>query len=148
LQLGFALAGKVDPTLLAACEAFGVPAGIAFQLHDDHLGIFGDIATGKSNHDDLREGKFTLMVAHASAQADGGQKKKLQALLGNAEATEDDLKAFRDILLATGADEYCQQQALVYADHARRQLADGAIGSPAMTEVLDGLLGYIVTRNK
>src|SRR5215468_8219809 len=49
-----------DGTLAAAYTAYGLPLGIAFQLRDDILGVFGDPAqTGKPAGDDVREGKRT-----------------------------------------------------------------------------------------
>ncbi len=47
-----------DGPLAAAYTAYGLPLGIAFQLRDDILGVFGDPAqTGKPAGDDVREGK-------------------------------------------------------------------------------------------
>ena len=55
---------------LAALRDFGLPLGVAFQLRDDLLGVFGDPAvTGKPAGDDLREGKRTVLIALARAEA-------------------------------------------------------------------------------
>ena len=63
LHLGAAIAGA-DDTTIAALRRYGTDLGIAFQLRDDLLGVFGDPAvTGKPAGDDLREGKLTLLVA-------------------------------------------------------------------------------------
>ena len=65
LAIGAALAGA-DAAQQAALAAFGHPVGMAFQLRDDVLGVFGDeAATGKPSGDDLREGKRTVLVAYA-----------------------------------------------------------------------------------
>ena len=51
---------------LDALRAFGLPLGIAYQLRDDLLGVYGDPeVTGKPSGDDLREGKRTMLVAIA-----------------------------------------------------------------------------------
>ena len=69
-QLGAALGGG-DDRLHDALGAYGSPLGRAFQFRDDLLGVFGDSAlTGKPTGDDLREGKRTVLVAHAFADAD------------------------------------------------------------------------------
>ncbi len=63
LLIGAAFAGA-DPSTLRGLSAFGIPLGMAFQLRDDILGVFGDSAvTGKPTGDDLREGKRTVLVA-------------------------------------------------------------------------------------
>src|SRR5690606_7614224 len=57
LELGARLAGA-DDELTAALRSFGTDIGVAFQLRDDLLGVFGDPdVTGKPAGDDLREGK-------------------------------------------------------------------------------------------
>ena len=54
------------PRQLAALRGFGLPLGIAYQLRDDLLGVFGDPeVTGKPSGDDLREGKRTVLIAIA-----------------------------------------------------------------------------------
>lgn len=63
LLIGAAFAGA-GPATLRALSAFGIPLGMAFQLRDDILGVFGDSSvTGKPTGDDLREGKRTVLVA-------------------------------------------------------------------------------------
>ncbi len=65
LHLGAALAGAL-PETVAALRAYGADVGVAFQLRDDLLGVFGDPAvTGKPAGDDLLEGKRTLLLATA-----------------------------------------------------------------------------------
>ena len=69
LHLGAAIAGA-DPDLVACYRRFGADIGVAFQLRDDLLGVFGDPAvTGKPAGDDLREGKRTLLLALAVERA-------------------------------------------------------------------------------
>ncbi|MBP0078474.1 polyprenyl synthetase family protein [Prescottella equi] len=70
LHLGAALAGA-DDALVAAYRTFGTDIGIAFQLRDDLLGVFGDPeVTGKPSGDDLRAGKRTVLFAEALQRAD------------------------------------------------------------------------------
>ncbi len=63
--IGAVLAGA-DATTIAALTSFGAQVGLAFQLVDDVLGIWGDPAvTGKSIHSDLRARKKSLPVTWA-----------------------------------------------------------------------------------
>ena len=66
-----------------ACTAYGIPLGIAFQLRDDILGLFGDPAeTGKPVSDDLREGKRTVLIAMARRRASAAQAETPRSLPG------------------------------------------------------------------
>ena len=63
----------------AALSRYGLDLGQAFQLRDDLLGVFGDpAATGKPAGDDLREGKRTVLVAHALAGADDAGRELVE----------------------------------------------------------------------
>ena len=65
LRMG-ALLGRAEPAVIEALGFIGTTIGVAFQARDDVLGVFGDPSlTGKSVVSDLREGKLTLLVAHA-----------------------------------------------------------------------------------
>ncbi len=76
LQLGAVLVNPNADSRL--WTDFGRPLGEAFQLRDDVLGIFGDEnLTGKPVGGDIREGKYTLLIAEALERADSKQ----QALL-------------------------------------------------------------------
>jgi geranylgeranyl diphosphate synthase, type I len=103
LQIGGALAGAPEE-LLESYSRFGVPLGEAFQLRDDVLGTFGSSAqTGKSALDDLREGKQTVMFAHAVQHASPAQLAHLSTWHGNPGLTEERAAEVRQILIDTGA---------------------------------------------
>jgi len=103
LQIGGALAGA-DPELLRRYSEFGLPLGEAFQLRDDMLGTFGSCdETGKSALDDLREGKQTVLFAHAVERATPAQQAYLRAWHGNPELNEQHASELRQILRDTGA---------------------------------------------
>ncbi|MFH8618849.1 polyprenyl synthetase family protein [Streptomyces sp. NPDC017979] len=103
LHIGAALAGA-QPELLAGLSAYALPAGEAFQLADDLLGVFGDPqTTGKPNLDDLRGGKHTVLVALAREHATPEQRDTLDALLGRPGLGPQDATRLRRILVATGA---------------------------------------------
>lgn len=59
------------------------PAGIAFQLRDDALGVFGDpTVTGKPAGDDIREGKRTALLALTLQNADVASRQRLEQIYG------------------------------------------------------------------
>ena len=73
-SIGAILAGA-DETKVAALKTFGAQFGLAFQLVDDVLGIWGDPAvTGKSVHSDLQSRKKSLPVTYAWTHAAHGPR--------------------------------------------------------------------------
>ncbi|SHE25932.1 polyprenyl synthetase family protein [Actinomyces glycerinitolerans] len=106
LQVGALLAGVAPHgELLTALEVFGEEIGIAFQLRDDVLGVFGDPAlTGKPAGDDLREGKRTVLVALAWQRCNNAGRKLLtRVLAGDEAATAADLSAAAALIRDCGA---------------------------------------------
>lgn len=80
LQLGVAAAAD-RPDVHALFHDVGTDLGIAFQLRDDVLGVFGDPAvTGKPSGDDLRSGKRTVLLAEAVELADKSDAKAANLL--------------------------------------------------------------------
>jgi geranylgeranyl diphosphate synthase, type I len=103
LHLGHALAAGA-PALAADYSAYGLPLGEAFQLRDDILGVFGEPeVTGKPAGDDLREGKETYLVLLARQRADRAGRQLLEAALGNAKLSVDEVAEVRRLLQACGA---------------------------------------------
>jgi geranylgeranyl diphosphate synthase type I len=103
LQLGLAITGA-PPATSAALVAYGDAIGTAFQLRDDVLGLFGDVATtGKSCTDDLRTGKRTLLVQRAVELVAPADREHLARCLGDAALTDDDAERCRHIVARSGA---------------------------------------------
>lgn len=102
LELGAVLGGAGAPAV-AQLRAIGLQLGLAFQLRDDLLGVYGDPAvTGKPSGDDLITGKRTVLIAEGLARADGGAAARLRALLGT-EVSPAELADARAILTDCGA---------------------------------------------
>lgn len=109
LQVGGALAGAGDD-LLATYQQIGDPLGDAFQLRDDVLGVFGDPdVTGKSNLEDLREGKPTVLITLARERADPAEAELLETFVGNAALTESEAERVRHVIVRTGARERVEE---------------------------------------
>jgi isopentenyl-diphosphate delta-isomerase type 1 len=127
LELGAALAGGAR--CAASLAAYGDAVGLAFQLRDDVLGMFGDPAvTGKSCRDDLREGKRTLLVLRALRLADGPDRRLLERSLGDPQLDEDTARRCCRIVAASGA--LASVEALIDAQQAVALHAIAALDGP------------------
>ena len=99
-----------DGSLTAAYTAYGLPLGIAFQLRDDILGVFGDPAqTGKPAGDDVREGKRTVLLAIARSRATAGQAQIIDRHLGEPLLDEAGTAEVRAAIAGTGAVAECER---------------------------------------
>lgn len=102
LHLGALLAGAGDD-VVDALRRYGTDLGIAFQLRDDVLGVFGDPSvTGKPAGDDLREGKLTLLVALARHHGDRAAADVVERAVGDPDLDADGVMRARDALLDLG----------------------------------------------
>ena len=102
-QIGAALGGG-DDQLYYALGAYGSPLGRAFQFRDDLLGVYGDPQlTGKPAGDDLREGKRTVLVAHAFAHADEAGRQLLLRRLGDPDLDADGIAELQQVITESGA---------------------------------------------
>jgi geranylgeranyl diphosphate synthase, type I len=142
LTLGALLAGA-DQDLLAACSAFGIAVGEAFQLRDDLLGVFGDPAqTGKPVLDDLREAKPTVLLAIARERANACERARLNALVGDPSLDQDGAAEARWILTVTGARAAVERMIAERCRHAMAVLADVPM-HPAGAIMLHQLVSHL-----
>jgi geranylgeranyl diphosphate synthase type I len=140
LHLGATLAAPARAgTLLDALSAFGLPLGEAFQLRDDLLDLFGDPSlTGKPVGDDLREGKPTLLVTLACAQATGPGARLLEEGVGRPDLSDAEVLELRSVIETTGARsevEAAIDRLAAAADAARRTLPVGEEARQALGEL-------------
>ncbi|MGB3375851.1 MAG: polyprenyl synthetase family protein [Microbacterium sp.] len=127
LVLGATLAGA-DEELLSSLRAFGHPVGMAFQLRDDLLGVFGDPAiTGKPAGDDLREGKRTALIALAREQLSDSRRTQLDVALGDPELSPDAVTTLQQLIRSTGAVERIESMISDRTDEAEHALASAGI---------------------
>jgi len=115
-ELGGMLAGAAE-TQLAALREFGAELGVAFQMQDDLLGLWGNPAqTGKSVGADLRNRKKTLPILHGMAHSVAFRT------LASSDVPLDDAHVDEGLALleAAGSQEYTRAQALA---HYRAALA-------------------------
>ena len=145
LLIGAALAGA-SAAQSDALSGFGLPLGIAYQLRDDLLGVFGDPAeTGKPAGDDLREGKRTVLVAIARAGVPGNVRNVLDELLGDPDLDDAQIALLRGVITDSGAVERVERIIAHQVSLALAALADAPLAPAAIAE-LNTLAHAVTTR--
>lgn len=109
-QLG-ALAGGADATAAEHCRSFGVHLGVAFQLVDDILGIWGDPArTGKPAHSDIRARRRSLPVVAALA-ADSQVARRLERLYLETRGSDEAVPRIVELVAEAGGRTWAEAEA-------------------------------------
>jgi geranylgeranyl pyrophosphate synthase len=135
-----AVLARAPTTDIGLVRQIGYDAGIAFQLSDDILGVFGDQSqTGKSNSNDLREGKRTLLAKEAYERAAPAQRKVFDELFGSPKLTEGQAQQLRDIITGTGALAQVEALARRYSSQANASLELLSIDAMSKRHVKDFL---------
>jgi geranylgeranyl diphosphate synthase, type II len=143
LQAGALLAGARDEAVSALGD-FGRGIGIAYQIVDDLLGVFGEEeSTGKSTLGDLREGKNTVLFAHAVTRPEWAP---VAHLFGDPTLTAEQGDLLRAALEEAGSRRYAEALARDYANRAWEALASPALTDRVRDEfrpVVAGVLGRV-----
>ncbi|HQO39751.1 MAG TPA: polyprenyl synthetase family protein [Spirochaetota bacterium] len=138
--MGYVLSGGRNEREKKRIEDFGVPLGVAFQVRDDLLGVFGvEGDTGKPNDSDIKEGKFTLLVQNAVASLQGSERAEFTARFLKPEKSELDVEYIRSMIIDSGAmnDTITRHRELI--DEARIKLDELALTGRSR-EVLCGVI--------
>jgi geranylgeranyl diphosphate synthase type I len=137
--LGAAL-GPATLEQLAALTEYGEQVGLAFQLVDDLLGIWGDPAvTGKPVLSDVRSRKKSAPIVLAAAES-----AQVRAYLEGADAEP---AAIAEAIEATGARERVRAEVAVHVERAGRALAGATLEPAAVAELLR-TAAYVTGRDR
>ncbi len=118
LHIGALLAGASEADLQILSN-YGIPLGLAFQIQDDILGLFGsEEKTGKPVGSDIREGKKTLLILHALEKSSKNEKELIVKALGNERVTVEEIDTVRDIVRRTGSLDYSKKLVAEMTDKA------------------------------
>ncbi|MET2012858.1 polyprenyl synthetase family protein [Microbacterium chocolatum] len=135
LVVGAAIAGA-DSAQSAALAAFGHPLGMAFQLRDDVLGVFGDEReTGKPSGDDLREGKRTVLIAYAREALPLPARRVMDDLLGDPSLDRTQIASLQQTIIDAGALERVEELIADYARQAERALSGARLDNAAVGDL-------------
>jgi geranylgeranyl diphosphate synthase, type I len=108
---------------IKALNGYSIPAGIAFQIRDDILGMFGDKKkTGKSANSDIKEGKRTFLIHNALKNGTPKQIKIINKYLGKDDLEQDEADMIRQVVVDTGSLNYSKKLTEKYVNDALMSL--------------------------
>ncbi len=115
--------GEMEDPKIDAVSRFSALCGTAFQLQDDILGVIGkEKSLGKPIGSDLREGKRTLVLYHAFNRAGRAEKDKMLSVLGNQDASQNDIEEVTNLLRDLGGIETVAKRAKDLIEQAHPHL--------------------------
>ena len=143
-EIGGLLAGA-DETTLRSYREFSLPLGLAFQLGDDLLGVFGDSQrTGKPSGDDLLEGKRTELIAHALNNLDAEKAQIVNNFLMRPQESPHQVADIQQLIESSGAKATVETEIRrlgeqTYTTLEQLQLPDSV--KAGLEDLVSGLLG-------
>ena len=141
-----ALLSTDDLAIVDAYARFGRSLGIAFQIRDDYLGVWGDEAvTGKSATSDIREKKKSYPVLVAFEQANDDDRAALGRIYAQETLSEADVEAVLAILERVGAAAQTDHIAGEYYDAALTHLERTGIRGAAQ-DLIRQYAAFLVQR--
>ncbi|RLF38403.1 MAG: polyprenyl synthetase family protein [Thermoplasmata archaeon] len=145
---GGGIVGGGSEKSIKALANYGKYLGLAFQIRDDYLDLCGkEEEIGKRIGNDIRDGKKTIIIAHAVENLDDKGKRILQSVLGNRNASDDDISRLVGLLKEAGSIDYAREKALFYSKLAAKEL-DKVEGKMEVLDDLKEIANYAATREK
>jgi geranylgeranyl diphosphate synthase type I len=140
-QIG-ALIGGASESIQDAYRQFGYHLGLAFQIQDDILGIWGnEQATGKSASSDLVEGKNSLPILYGLENSQDFRER-----WGSRPVNLDQVKPLSDLLEKIGARHFAElqirEQTSLALSHLEKAMPGGDAGK-ALWELTNRLLNRL-----
>ncbi len=140
-----ALLATDDEAVIARYRAFGWALGLAFQLNDDLLGIWGQEQTTGKEPTDLARHKKTLPVLYAMENATSADRQRLLTIQHAETPAATDLAEAVAILERSGARDYTRDQAHRYRDEALAELDAAGTVEPEARAGLERIIRSVIS---
>ncbi len=141
------LSGGASPEEVEALGEYGWRVGVAFQIRDDILGIYGSgEKLGKPVYSDLREGKKTLLIIYAMQHLDDEGREFLKRVVGNPNASQEEYRRAAELIREAGALDHAMERAKKLVDEAKKSLSRVDARDEEAKEILVELADFIVRR--
>ncbi len=147
LSIGGILAGASDDWLLSV-KKFGEYLGIAYQIQDDILGVFGDEAVlGKSTSSDIEEGKRTVLFAYCLSHGSPEHQEIIKNLYGKGKLTEEEQLLVKKVLIESGSLLYSRSLLKRYSDKAKKLIPSLTLDTQ-MQALVTSLIEILIERDR
>jgi geranylgeranyl diphosphate synthase type I len=134
-----------DDEIVRRYRAFGWALGLAFQLNDDLLGIWGQEQTTGKEPTDLARRKKTLPLIYAFEHAGPDDRQRLLGLYRDPSPTPGQLAEIVGILERTGARDYTRNEARRYRDEALSELDAAGVVDRDARRRLEEIIVSVIT---
>lgn len=136
LKMGALLAGA-SAADADALYKFGEQIGLAFQLQDDYLDVYGDPQTfGKEIGGDITQNKKTYMLINAFCKADAAQREELDKWIGAKEFDrKEKVAAVTRLYNEMGIDKMAQAKIAFYFEESKKYLAAVSVSEDRKAEL-------------
>jgi geranylgeranyl diphosphate synthase, type I len=143
-----ALLSTDEAAIIEHYSDFGKYLGLAFQIWDDYLGIWGDPEiVGKSSTSDIEQKKKSYPITYAFAHAEAAQQKRLEFVYSQSSLNEQDVAEVLGVLEEVDAREKTKALVEDYFGKAMAALDAVALENNEDYENLRKLAQFIVERN-
>lgn len=130
-----------------ALSQYGISLGLGFQIWDDFLDVSSNEETlGKDIGNDIRNGKKTLIACHCLNKAKGDEKKKLEKIFGNLNASDKEVKKVYTLFKKLRSAEYAKKTAISYCNTAKKSLE--ILPDTEAKQILNAFAEYSISREK
>lgn len=141
-----AIAANASNEMLQALTEYGEKLGIAFQMIDDILGLFGkEEETGKPVGSDVRESKKTYPILYALEHASEKDRETLINILSKKEKTEEEIDKALEIIKRSGGEKATRELAREYAKGAIDAISN--LPDNAAKDYLIQLAEFVIKRS-
>jgi geranylgeranyl diphosphate synthase, type I len=143
-QIG-AYAAKAEPRIVNALGTFGWKAGLAFQIMDDVLDIYGE-KTGKQQAKDIIEHKLgNAAILVAMRYLPRRERLELMKIIGSERVSKQMVARATSIVNRTPAEKECKEIAIRYLEDAKRSLT--VLKPSPFRDALSDLADQVVARS-
>lgn len=146
-MLSGALVANASKEEMDILDEYAMSCGVAFQIRDDILGVFGTEKTlGKETTSDISENKKTFLTSYAYEKANNEQKEIMDSILGKANLEKEEVEKFKQVIEETGSLQYSIEKSEQYVKKAKTAIKK--LGNEKDISFLNSIADYLLVRDQ